>query len=107
MDATNPWRPRLRPPSPNRSARPGALALLLLCAGGIATAAPAPFELHASMQSKPATPSGGGYEVRSTLTPSRPTLQGGRFSIDAVAAPADACSGGGDTIFINGFDAGA
>jgi len=79
------------------------VAVLLLCAAGFAMAQSQRFDVHASVQTKLSVPSGGGFELRAKLTPATRALQGGGYSVDAIAAPAATCSGG-DTIFKNGFE---
>lgn len=103
MDAPLLRRSDPRPPSRLRRMRLGA-AVLLLAAAGFAAGETPRFGLHATLQPKPAVPSGGGFELHAKLTPATHELQGGGYSVDAIAAPAASC-GGNDTIFVNGFEA--
>ena len=101
MDTPLPRRPNPRPPSRLRRTRLG-VAVLLLAAASVAGGATQRFAMHATLQPKPVTPSGGGFELQARLTPAAHTLQGGGYSVDAIAAPAASC--GDDRIFKNGFE---
>jgi hypothetical protein len=63
------------------------------------------FEVDASAQSSPAVRSGGGFQLEGALTPGHSRVEGGGYSVDAVAAPTGACGAGSDVIFSNGFEA--
>ena len=90
-------------PSPRLRRTPLVVVALLLYAAGVAAAQAPRFGVHASLQPKAATPSGGGFELRARLTPATHPLQGGGYSVDAIAATAASC-GVDDKIFANGFE---
>lgn len=102
MDAPIPRQPLRRPPRASRSAAT-ALLLLLPCHAVQADDAPARFDLHGSLQAAATAQANGGVELQARLTPSRKTAEGGGYAVDAVAAPAGACSAG-DLIFADGFE---
>jgi len=103
MDAPITGRP-FRPPSHHARHAALGLALVLFAAAGSRADPAGRFDMNASIQSRPAVHAAGGFQLEGTLTPAHSRVEGGGYSVDAVAAPAGAC-GGSDVIFSNGFEA--
>ena len=100
---THPAGRPFRPPPRRARLAPLVLVLVLPAAAGSPADPAGPFDLHAAVQSTPVAQAAAGFQLQGTLTPAPSRMEGGRYALDALAAPSGAC-GGSDVIFRDGFD---
>jgi hypothetical protein len=100
---THPAGRPFRPPPRRAGLAALALVLVLPAVAGSRADPAGSFDVQASVAPAPVPQAAAGFQLQGTLTPAPSRIEGGRYSLDALAAPAGVC-GSSDVIFRDGFD---